>query len=44
MFQTTEEGSAIEPIHRIVFIPSESAFPTIGNEDVVYIYNNDIYV
>ena len=44
MFKTTEDGTALSPIERIVFIDDESQFPNIGAENVLYVYNKDLYM
>lgn len=37
-------GSSLMPIRRIVFINDESEFPVVGKEQVLYIYDSQIYI
>ena len=39
-----DEPSTLTPIKRIVFINTPDEFPTIGKEQVLYIYNNEVFV
>lgn len=38
------DGDKLKPIRRIIFIENAQDFPPVGEENVLYIYNNDIYV
>ena len=37
-------GSSLMPIRRVIFINSQEEFPEIGKEQILYIFNNQIYI
>lgn len=41
---TTSKGNSLMPIRRIIFVNNKNEFPTEGREQVIYVYDNQIYI